>query len=89
MKTKQEMELRSLYMPKSYWKGIDEVAEKEDLSANQVIRKLVISWLTGMLVIRKDEAAARPGRKAKRAPLKTKTNLLLPLSRNTLIINNQ
>jgi hypothetical protein len=73
MKTKQEMISRSIYMPSAYWKGIDEAAEKEDLSANQVVRRLVASWLTGFLVLRKDEAAARPGRKTKSAPLKTKT----------------
>ena len=73
MKTKQEMISRSIYMPATYWKGIDETSEKEDLSANQVIRRLVSSWLTGMLVIRKDEGHARPVRKTKSAPLKTKT----------------
>jgi predicted DNA-binding ribbon-helix-helix protein len=41
MKTKQEMISRSIYMPVLYWKSIDTVAENEDLSANQVIRRLV------------------------------------------------
>jgi hypothetical protein len=60
-------------MPATYWKGTDETADKEDLSANQIIRRLVAPWLTGILVIRKDERHARPVRKTKSAPLKTKT----------------
>jgi predicted DNA-binding ribbon-helix-helix protein len=55
MKQKQEMQSRSLYMPESFWKEIDEVAEKEDLSANQVIRRLVSSWLLGILVESKEK----------------------------------
>lgn len=55
MKQKQEMKTRSLYMPESVWKSIDETAEKEDLSANQVIRRIVNLWLTGFLVKKKEK----------------------------------
>ncbi len=41
MKTKQEMESRSVYMPKIYWRAIDDEAEREDSSSNQVIRKAI------------------------------------------------
>jgi hypothetical protein len=48
MKTKQEkkeMISRSIYMPKELWDRVDEKAEKEDLSANQVVRKLVVKGI--------------------------------------------
>ena len=62
MKQCQKMQSRSLYMPESIWKEIDETAEKEDLSANQVIRKVLSSWLLGFLV-EKDEDKRRARRK--------------------------
>lgn len=39
-------------MPRSVWKGIDEKAEEKCLSANQVIRKVLTSWLSGTLIDR-------------------------------------
>ena len=50
-------------MPESVWKSIDETAEKEDLSANQVIRRIVNLWLTGFLV-KKERKAIAPSRPA-------------------------
>jgi len=37
MKEKQEMENRSVYLPKTYWQAIDDEAERDDLSANRVL----------------------------------------------------
>lgn len=41
MKTKQEMIIKSVYMPKKYWDAVDKAAEQEDLSSNQIIRRLI------------------------------------------------
>ena len=75
MKSKQEMMSKSIYMPKSLWVEIDKVAAEKDLSANQVIRRLVSSWLMGFLKEDKDNARAVPrsGRKKHVAREKSKT----------------
>jgi hypothetical protein len=39
--SEEEMESRSVYMPKTYWQAIDDEAEREDSNANQVIRKAI------------------------------------------------
>jgi predicted DNA-binding ribbon-helix-helix protein len=41
MKPKQKMEIKSIYMPKGHWEALKAIAEKQDLSVNQVIRRLV------------------------------------------------
>ena len=69
MKTKQAMSLRSVYMSQSMWAGIDGIADKEDLSSNQVIRRIMGLWLCGQLTEEKD---ARPARTSKHAPIKNK-----------------
>ena len=76
MKQNQEMKTRSLYMPESVWKSVDETAEKEDLSANQVIRRIMNLWLTGFLVEKKEKSIA-PSRRARarnNAPGRMKLN---------------
>ena len=75
MKTKQEMQIRSLYMPSAVWNGIDEIAENEDLSANQVIRKIMSSWLLGFLVEKNERESPMRivRRRERRSPEKDKS----------------
>lgn len=45
MKTKQEMIIKSVYMPKEYWEAVDKEAEQKDISSNRIIRHLIKSKL--------------------------------------------
>lgn len=73
------MSSRSIYMPQSMWNEVDAIGEKEDLSANQVIRRVLGWWFMGLLELKEEEMEdARPVRKAKigapkAIPTKTKT----------------